>query len=292
VAGKNPQAGLLAIAVFMFAVFWTLALSGGLPRSGQHEPQQTQEGSQNKAAEPRNGDDRLADYTFWLTGFTGLLAFVSGIQGWLLIRADRAATKAARINTETTKRGMDLREKQFALAADQHELAGKQHGLQRLQFYAHYRPELNIQFIRLLPWDTGNILEQSKLGVEFTIINKGGSEANVTGSSVRLVWLRTSEIPTPHEMKGRDVIPHRRFLVGATDRVTMWTGTGDDDVEPPQTGGDALYLMGWVVYVDGRGEEFGSTRTTYFLRQYDRGTEKFVSSPSTGRGEWEWDTTY
>lgn len=45
--------------------------------------------------DPRSSEERIADYTLWLERFTGLLALVSAVQIFFLIRADRTARISA-----------------------------------------------------------------------------------------------------------------------------------------------------------------------------------------------------
>lgn len=62
-----------------------------------------QKQSSTKAADPRRADERLADYTLWLTILTGALVGVSATQIHFLIRAD----KTARITAEAAKESSD-----------------------------------------------------------------------------------------------------------------------------------------------------------------------------------------
>lgn len=111
--------------------------------------------------------------------------------------------------------------------------------------------------------------------VEFVIINTGSSDAQVLGSNVRLGWMQADKIPAPSDLIAEDVIAHRPFKVGATDKAEVRVSMTDGPPHAAGTGSLGLHLLGWIVYVDGRGEEFGATHTTYFCRQYDLFTERF-----------------
>jgi len=91
------------------AIPLSLALAVGIPLP-KSPPQQR--AAIERADEPANNqaetraespDERLADYTFFLTVFTGILAVVSGIQIFFLVRADKASAKAANSTAEQLK---------------------------------------------------------------------------------------------------------------------------------------------------------------------------------------------
>jgi hypothetical protein len=55
--------------------------------------------SQNEKLDPE--EHRIADYTYWLTAFTGVLGVVSIVQIFFLIRSDRTAASAAKAATRS-----------------------------------------------------------------------------------------------------------------------------------------------------------------------------------------------
>jgi len=230
----------------------------------------TPESRQDAAAET------VAYYTQVLAWFTGVLALATLVQGAFLYRADIAAKRSADASRTDTERSMDLAEKRFLLEGRRADTTEKQIGILRTQFFAEHRPKLEIKFVRFLRSDEFGVPSEAPVGAEFIVINTGTSEANVIGSKVALLWLFPEDIPLPTDLEGTEVIPKRRFTVGATDKLTVLSN---------QTGGlewvqglpsKNLYLLGWVVYADGRGEEFGSTRTTYFGRIFNRETRLFT----------------
>lgn len=163
--------------------------------------------------------------------------------------------------------------------------------LSREEFLASHRPELDIQFIRRTPENAALLADQQPVGANFTIVNNGGSEAHVTGSRFSLAWLETTDIPTPNDLIGQDIIPHRRFLVGATDRVTVWSNNLGGLAEAEALPNRRLFLMGWMVYRDASGPNEGSPRTGYFLRVFDPQTRLFDDPRLRGGIDWEWNTT-
>ena len=186
----------------------------------------------------------------------------------------RSTADTARLSSQAA----ELAEKQFSLEGKQAELAGKQHGLQRIQFYATHRPKIEIRFVRFLRQRDDVPPENQPVSAEFVVINTGSSDAIVTGSQVSLQWLYPADIPLPTNFSGADLIPKRRFAVGATDRVTVESNELGGLNWTHDNGAKKLFLMGWVVYTDGRGEEFGDTGTTYFGRELDPKTRLFGAS--------------
>jgi hypothetical protein len=201
------------------------------------------------------------------------------------------ATRRLAVSTEDLARGASDQSAQMALATSlahqQHDLALKRHGLQREQFYAQYQPKLEVKFVKRIPPDPNHPSDEQDIGAEFNIANGGESEASVTGSRVLFDWIEPENIPSPNDLKGQDVVPHRRFLVGATDRAEIRSPVEAGLVEAMGPGTKRLYLLGWIVYVDGRGEEFGSTRTTHFLRVWDATYQRFDIVP-----EWDWNSIH
>jgi hypothetical protein len=187
-----------------------------------------------------------------------------------------------------SEKQLDLADRQFLLVGDQHNLTERQHGLQREQFYAQYRPKLEVTFVKRLPTDPNH---PTVIAAEFVITNTGESEANVTGSLIRLDWIEMGDLPVPNDLKGKDVVNHRRFLVGTTDRAVIESSAYAGVIEQmPEK--KLLFLFGWIVYVDGRGEEFGSSRTTYFLRYYDYSTKRFEVPTTDNSLTWEWNSIH
>jgi hypothetical protein len=68
----------------------------GAPQSAGQSPK--------AKVKPPSPDDRIADYTLWLERFTGALAFVSSIQIFFLVRADRTASRTVAKMDDTARK--------------------------------------------------------------------------------------------------------------------------------------------------------------------------------------------
>src|SRR6201999_376128 len=102
---------------------------------------------------------------------------------------------------------------QVNTAFEQTDLALKEHGLARLQFFAANRPELEIRFVRRLRSNPNLPASHQRVYVEFSVINTGTSAASIVGSKVRLAWLYPDDVPNPDELGGVDIVPHKRLIV-------------------------------------------------------------------------------
>lgn len=85
---------LLAVAIFAFG----FVAASVLPSRDQQETQQSKSDAAKKTEQvikSESADDRIALYTLWLAILTGGLVFVSGFQGYFLLRTDKTAAKSA-----------------------------------------------------------------------------------------------------------------------------------------------------------------------------------------------------
>ncbi len=205
-------------------------------------------------------ENNLADYTWYLFAATVALACIALAQAvlflWQLVYMRRGLKDTA----AAAKAAEAIGEKQVNLTALHADIAEKAKEIERLHYFGANRPKLEVKFIKPLALTNNQVPET----VSVSIINTGTTEAIMTGSRISLTWMREGEIPDPHELIGNPVVGPRRFKPGATDRTLI-------SVEGSNRGGINLYLMGWIVYFDGRGEEFGDSHTTYFLRQWNGG---------------------
>ena len=191
-----------------------------------------------------------------------MLVFVSFIQGIFLWRADNTTRRAA----DAAK---DIAERQLNLTGLQADILNKQKEIDRLNYFAAYRPHLEIRFIKKLIELSSVPPDEQPTRVEFVVINSGVGEAIVIGSRVSLEWMYVEDIPIPTDLEGEDLVPKRRFLPGATDKTRVESQEDGGLNEYHGDGRKKLYLFGWIVYVDGRGEEFGTTKTTYFGQEFE-----------------------
>src|SRR3977135_3886807 len=119
----------------------------------------------------RKSDDKIADYTWWLTFFTAVLGGASIFQAYFLIRTD----KTARTSADAAKLAADAAVEQSKLAGLQLDLVEKQHGVARAQFFAANRPRLIVHFIRRV-FDHSDLPEDEQpFAAEFRIMNVGTS---------------------------------------------------------------------------------------------------------------------
>lgn len=271
----NRMALLLILTLMALSGLMAVELSPQPPRNNAVE--QAAERPQ-QYIDSRSPEQRLADYTLWLERFTAALVIVSAVQILFLIRSDSTARTAANAAKE-------IGEKQLSLAGLHADIAEKQKEIDRLNYFAEYRPKIEIRFVKKLDARANLPPDEQPTRVEFVVINAGAGEAAVIGSRVTLDWLYQEDIPIPTDLWGSDLIPKRRYLPGATDKATVesdqWGGLNEFFGD----GRKKLYLLGWVVYFDGRGEEFGTRRTTYFGRQFD--AELRLFQPIRHLPDWE-----
>jgi len=282
--GAKPLGGWFALALAAFVLFWSLALSGSLPIPQPN--QQIETSSTECTTHECRADAAAASLTFYtelLAWFTCILAIASIAQGIFLIRADRTARIAANAAKE-------IGEKQLALAGLHADIAEKQKEIDRLKFFAEFRPQIEIRFVKKLRERDDVPPDQQATRVEFVVVNSGTGEAVVLGSKVTLEWLYSEDIPVPTDLEGEDLIPKHRYLQGATDKTIVESDQDGGLNEFCGDGSKKLYLLGWVAYADGRGAEFGSTRTTYFLREYNTALKLFMDPSGTIGIDPDWNT--
>jgi hypothetical protein len=154
----------------------------------------------------------------------------------------------------------------------QARLAREQIALGREEFLTAHRPLLVVHSIRVLESDHSKQPDDQPLRVQFGVINAGTSVGTVTGSAVYLHVVPRIDRPYLPELTPNNIIPLRRFDVGATDnRIEVASdrhGYGNFVNNPGKT----PYLSGYIVYKDGRGH----SRTTFFCRQFERFPESNI----------------
>lgn len=85
---------LLAIAIFAMGMLFVSSLPSPQQQTTESSNNSTQNSTQNSAAHvagPNSPDERIANYTWWLSAFTLALVVVSCFQGFFLIRSDKTA---------------------------------------------------------------------------------------------------------------------------------------------------------------------------------------------------------
>jgi hypothetical protein len=187
---------------------------------------------------------------------------------------------------DLAERQLKLTNDRFLLTGKQTDLAEKQHGLLRLQFYAEHRPRLVLKEVYFARADDFSTLV-------YELANTGGSKAKITGGFVAIDlvsnfrqfkamagyslgrafsaeindgWVEPFTIGVPSPVQYRVTHPSGIFGAPALDSPSaMPEGI-------PESG---VYFFGMLSYADGRGEEFGTVRGAVFRRKWDAQSGSF-----------------
>ena len=235
------------------------------------------------------------NYYAEITAITEILAVAAALLLAGVTYALWRATDSLATSTEDLAKGAAKQtaamEKSTVLAIDQHQLATNSFGLQQIEFFTKYKPELEIRFAQRVRSNPYIPAGSKTMFVEFSVINTGDSPATITGSRIRLDWFNLDDVPNPDAMGGAERIDHDRLPVGDRRRCSLEVAVentfeeGFAEVPDSRLDQAKLLLLGWIVYHDDRGSDVGNTRTTYFARAYDPDTQRFISIPELS--EWE-----
>ena len=217
----------------------------------------------------------------WIADHATVIATVvstiaTGVVAWFTITLAKAALGLKASADQQIAEAKALREiagQQTAIQGLQADIAKKQHGLGRVQFFADHRPRVvlkDVFFSAAGRFDT----------LTFELANIGGSEAKVTGGFVAIGFvtdhrrfksmaegsldsvdsanLQAGELRQFDRAVPSDVQYHMRFPNAA--RIL--------NVDNPRPPLGKLYFFGSLLYVDGRGEEFGIVRMSVFRREW------------------------
>jgi hypothetical protein len=220
-------------------------------------------------------------YTWtWVTDHATVLATVISALATIAIalftvtlaRATTGLKTSADQQIAEAKALREIAGQQTAIQGLQADITVKQHGVGLQQFFAEHRPRVVLK-------DVFFSAEGEFGTVTFELANIGGSEARVTGGFVAIGFvtdqrqfksmtegsldsvdrarleageLRQFARDVPHEVQY-----HMRFPNAARMR---------DPGNPKPLG--KLYFFGSLLYVDGRGEEFGTVRMSVFRREW------------------------
>jgi hypothetical protein len=157
-----------------------------------------------------------------------------------------------------TERTLDLQEKQFLLAGRQCDLAEKQHGLQREQYIAEYRPRIKIRSIGLTRPSAGDLFQSGRvLTGSLVIVNIGASDATIRQADYRFFCARDGlpMVPPlePHQVNQlfANMLPHT--IAGHESCLIPVESDGPlgEEARGILLGGPYhLYLMGAVLFSD------------------------------------------
>jgi hypothetical protein len=176
--------GAAAVLFALLIAFYSWQLWVATVHQKHYPTHQNADHSATGEIQPSAPEERIAYWTAWLTGFTGLLAFVSAIQIGFLIRADKTARiMAETAQAQTHKMGdwADSAAKQILIAGRQTDIQEKQHAIGRLQFFAMHRPKIILREAII-----GTVLEGEPIHVIMNIVNIGSTTGIIVHSTVNV----------------------------------------------------------------------------------------------------------
>lgn len=226
------------------------------------------------------------DEAFWakatsdpIAAFTGVLA-VATIGLWFftarLWKVTSELSKEAKITgnsqAEQMERSIKTAEAQTALMGFQSDILVAQKELSRLQFFGEHRPRLVLKDVFFhYPDNHGEVL--------FEIANIGGSDATIIDGFTSLNYVRDPRNFKSQDEGSLDGLKGCKLGAGELKEFTRaLPGTTQQD--------GILHFFGVILYVDGRGEEFGITRRSVFRRIYDNKIKGFRRIPDNPDAEY------
>ncbi len=179
-------------------------------------------------------DERIANYTFWLMIFTGVLAVVSSVQIFFLIRADRTAARATKI----AEQAMIAAHRAYILCEGYHPLFEPISGSKDVAW--RFRPI----------WRNNGDLPANT-------VHYAQCEVRTVGDLPP-----GYDFPFSQSDAGTGLINPKAASTGGQAPRTPGAGVETKDVIDIQAGRKRIFLWGWVRYSDG----FPNTpvRTTHF----------------------------
>ena len=198
--------------------------------------------------------------------FTAVLA-VSTVLLW---RATIRLAKGAEAQAKDMKSAIDLAEKQFLMASQAADLAARQHGLARHEFFSVHRPRLEVLY---LEFSTELIDGDPKVAASGVYVNCGLSVAKEIQIYAKITTLLT---PTPGieipELGGvranRESGVRGEFLVTSDISLAAQTEAERHYAQQP---GPRVYCLGKITYED----VLGNRRETGFCRLLHPSNERW-----------------
>jgi hypothetical protein len=194
---------------------------------------------------PESANDRVAEYTLWLTIFTALLVGVSAWQGYLILRAERGTQKALQTGADQAEAAKIQAKVMVAQIQPFIALTGP-----CIQFQADR--ENNVPAIIDQP---GRI--ESNMYAVVSIHNAGGGNARITAVSADWylgpsdppeIPIRLSYIPT-----FQILLPAHGYALRLVESKLVLTG---NQLQRIQSGTDKLWFYGTVRYMDALEETY------------------------------------
>jgi hypothetical protein len=139
------------------------------------------------------------------------------------------------------------------------------------EFAATHRPRFQIRFERLVVGDTSKSTGNQPIIAEMRLENFGSGDGRVTSSNIILDFFMESGLPHPDDLKGGNIIEDVIIESGGAWRFHVRNKELFAMVDIYEGSFQHLYLIGWVIYEDSIGRQ-----TTYFCRQFDRQSDRFI----------------
>jgi hypothetical protein len=213
-------------------------------------------------------NQRLANYTFWLTILTGGIVLTGFLQILVLLKADNTARMGIKI---AARQGVISR-RQMEISGQQTDILAAQKDMQRQEFLITHRPKMRLRGLDFLPSD-----KESEFIARLS--NVGATEANILafklvvsliGESGQITHLLPDEFSTEKSTVGSG----NTFWIR---RTVIEGGT------PFEKASRRLMASGAVLYRDG----MDRVRTTSFGRQNIPGSIRMNSVDGIEDMNWE-----
>jgi hypothetical protein len=207
---------------------------------------------------PKKPDERLADYTWWLTVLTAGIVTTGFLQILVLMKADKAARLGARAAMKQTV----IARRQMLISGQQTEILEKQAAIQRQEFITAHRPLIRIRSV------SGPIEVKGKLAFVVNYANVGDTEANVIQTTIEIQAFGADGLIRPF-IESKVTAVGRAFKSGESDMIVCEI---PDSLSPIHTATTIrrLLVAGGVIYRDGNGiiraTSFGRRNTPPSLR--------------------------
>jgi hypothetical protein len=237
---RNLAALILLVSLLAFLTrIETLSVP---PRSKETNSQYAQKPQEK----PKTPDERLADYTWWLTILTGGIVGTGILQCVVLLRTD-----------DSVRRSIGIAERQMLISGAQTDILEKQKEISRQEFLITHRPRIHIRSVGFaVPggW-------KPKVKMAISCVNIGNSKTVITQFAYQMV-----RIQGPVPVREDDRITTADF----PDGVSLSAGepAGLKTIEFDHGGNTDWDFYGLVVHRD----EAGVERISGFWARFEEAT--------------------
>jgi hypothetical protein len=263
---EGRRGAAIGLALFLglgaFAV-WSEISSQKPPIQQRAYVYEPDHGPQNRPASvtsPQTAEDRIADYTWWLGAFTLLLAVVSSVQIFFLIRADKTARTSADAAKTAAK----------AAQASAEALPN----IERAYLFMRLSDYVCTATTQYFDGTTGNPnpVHAGNFYARYFFGNHGKTPAVL--HEIRVGTKLSTEPLDPTEWAGcPNILVVERVVAGSDGETPVF------DIREPASGyvsledGDVIAAGGLFIYFYGcatYSDVFGETHETQFCFRYDR----------------------